>query len=272
MRSFFAYVWSDWRFGYAIVIGLCIIVGLMAAKLTPRGPVTPSQALVSMFFAILIGLTVGFVTGSRWSMLVTPVFFVIVFEIARLSVDGPTVDGIHLSSTFGIFAFVLGRLFHSLLVLAPMVLGASYGIWLATRFGRDASATMGALGWTFSTLVTLVLVALAVLLSRPGTTHPITGSDGQLLPASIAELATVPIGGHDQVMMIRVRSTENPVLLYLAGGPGGTDLGAMRADVTLEQHFVVVTWDQRGTGKSYTALDPTDTLTLEQMLTELSRW
>ncbi len=31
----------------------------------------------------------------------------------------------------------------------------------------------------------------------------------------------------------------------------------------LEQHFTVVTWDQRGTGTSYPALDPTDTVTLD---------
>ena len=68
--------------------------------------------------------------------------------------------------------------------------------------------------------------------------------------------------------MIRGRSVENPVLLYLAGGPGGTDLGTMRADVALEQHFVVVTWEQRGSGKSYSALDPVDTLTLEQMVAD----
>src|SRR5690606_5108939 len=37
---------------------------------------------------------------------------------------------------------------------------------------------------------------------------------------------------------------------------------------TLEQHFVVVTWDQRGTGKSYAALDPAETLTLEQMVAD----
>ncbi len=68
--------------------------------------------------------------------------------------------------------------------------------------------------------------------------------------------------------MIRGRSTEAPVLLHLAGGPGGTDLGAMRADTSLEDDFVVVTWEQRGTGKSYAALDPTESLTLEQMVAD----
>jgi len=61
---------------------------------------------------------------------------------------------------------------------------------------------------------------------------------------------------------------DNPVLLYLAGGPGGTDLGAMRGDVGLEQDFVVVTWEQRGAGKSYSALDPVETLTLAQTVAD----
>jgi pimeloyl-ACP methyl ester carboxylesterase len=50
----------------------------------------------------------------------------------------------------------------------------------------------------------------------------------------------------------------------MAGIPGGTDLGAIRQDVGLEQDFVVVAWDRRGEGKSYSAIDPTDTLTLDQ--------
>ncbi|HLU31918.1 MAG TPA: alpha/beta fold hydrolase, partial [Acidimicrobiia bacterium] len=61
---------------------------------------------------------------------------------------------------------------------------------------------------------------------------------------------------------------DNPVLLYLAGGPGGTDLGAIRRDVSLEEDFVVVVWDQRGAGKSYASLDPVDTFTLDQLVAD----
>jgi len=76
------------------------------------------------------------------------------------------------------------------------------------------------------------------------------------------------IGGRDQTMLIRGRSVDNPVLLYLAGGPGGTDIGAIRRDVTLEQDFTVVAWDQRGAGKSYESLDPIDTFTLNQLVAD----
>src|SRR5690606_40616077 len=57
-------------------------------------------------------------------------------------------------------------------------------------------------------------------------------------------------------------------LLYLAGGPGGTDLGAVRRDVGLEEDFVVAVWEQRGAGKSYAALDPAETLTVDQLVSD----
>jgi pimeloyl-ACP methyl ester carboxylesterase len=268
MRATLAYVWSDWRIGLAVAAAVAAGSGWISAWLTPRGPVTTSQALASMAGALLIGIVGGLVMGSRWSMLAIPAVFVLVFELSRMGVDGPTVDGMHLGSTYGLMAFVLGRLTHGVLVLTPMVLGTVYGSWLAAFLGRDGSATLGAVGWTFSGLVTLMLMVLAVFIARPATTHPIIGPDGERLPGSIAELVKVRIGGHDQAMMIRGRSIDNPVLLYLAGGPGGTDLGAMRADVGLEQEFVVVVWEQRGTGKSYAALDPADTLTTDQMVAD----
>jgi pimeloyl-ACP methyl ester carboxylesterase len=246
---------------------LVTAAAVVSAWLAPRGPITGAEALASLGLALVIGVGAGLATGTRWSILLSAAVIIIVFELARLGVNGPTVDGIHPDSLYGLMALVLGRGVHGLLVLAPMILGTLYGVELAARLGKG-SAPMGPVGWLVTALLTTGLLALAVVVARPGTTAPIVGSDGEPVSGSIAELTTVRIGGHDQALMIRGRSIENPVLLHLAGGPGGTDIGAMRADAALEQDFVVVTWDQRGTGKSYSALDPTETLTPEQMVAD----
>ena len=92
---------------------------------------------------------------------------------------------------------------------------------------------------------------------------------GTSFEGSIAELVTVPIGGHDQSLMLRGADADAPVLLFLEGGPGGTATGSMRvAGGPLEADFVVATWDQRGTGASADTLEPTSTLTLDQMVAD----
>jgi pimeloyl-ACP methyl ester carboxylesterase len=81
----------------------------------------------------------------------------------------------------------------------------------------------------------------------------------------VAELTTVRINGQDQALLIRGYDVEKPVLLYLSGGPGQSSLPHPRIIFdSLSHDFIVVAWDQRGTGKSYSALDPTSTLTLDQ--------
>ncbi len=260
------FIWSNRWVGLAAMVVLAAAGGLLSAWLAPRGPITTFEALASMAAALLIGIAAGLVMGSRWSMLIAPLVFAGAFELGRLGINSPTVDAIQLGSTYGIIAFVVGRFFNGLLALVPMMLGAGYGLWLARRLGSSTAPRMGWFGGILTGIVTLALIALAVAIARPAGTAPVVGSDGGPLPGSIAELTTVPIGGHDQTMMIRGRSTDKPVLLHLAGGPGGTDLGAMRADTGLEQDFIVVTWDQRGTGKSYAALDPIETMTLARMV------
>jgi CubicO group peptidase (beta-lactamase class C family) len=113
------------------------------------------------------------------------------------------------------------------------------------------------------------IAGLAVALSQSfAATPPIRGSDGQPVPGSIAALEAVELGGTQQWMTIRGHSTANPVLLFLAGGPGGSELVMTRRYLDdLEHHFVVVNWDQPGTGKSYAAADFA-TITPERFLAD----
>lgn len=75
---------------------------------------------------------------------------------------------------------------------------------------------------------------------------------------SVAVLEKVRIGGSDQWVLERSEDVSNPVVLFLHGGPGTSQLTSNRRDTrALERYFTVVNWDQRGAGKSYRAIgDP----------------
>jgi len=256
-----------------ITIAVPALVALPLAIVMPRGPISAAGAFVTLVLGLSAGLIAGFVSRSRWAMLVAPLAFAVTYELVRLGTDGPTVDGIHFS-TYGLLALVVGRGIHGLLALLPMVLGAALGAAFARRSDGGTPQRGGPRAGLYVrrgavALAGVALVVLAVGIARPASTDRIVGFDGKPLPGSIAELTRVEIGGQELAMMIRGHSTESPVLLFLAGGPGGSELGAMRRHLeALERDFVVVTWDQRGTGKSYGALDPTSTLTLEQAVSD----
>lgn len=265
---------ADRRLGLAAAAASAAVWAVVAGWWTPRGPLSGTEGLLTMSVSLLVGGVAGWATRSRWSMLLAPAVFVLVFEIVRSRAAGPTVDGLHFS-TYGIMAFVVGRGVHGLLALVPMALGGALGAALSRRPGTERGRAHGRarVGLYFRRGVAAVvgagLVLLAVLVARPSGTEPITDGDGQPLVGSVAELARVDIGGHELTMMIRGRSTDAPVVLFLAGGPGGSEMGAMRRHLpALERDFVVATWDQRGTGKSYGQLDPISTLTLESAVSD----
>ena len=67
----------------------------------------------------------------------------------------------------------------------------------------------------------------------------------------IAEARYVRLGGIDQWITIRGQRRDNPVLLFLHGGPGDvTTPWAYSVFAPWEAHFTVVQWDQRGAGKT----------------------
>lgn len=120
--------------------------------------------------------------------------------------------------------------------------------------------------------VGLPLVALgARLWSSQGSTPPIRDEWGRPQPEGIASLEQVRLGGVDQWVLIRGRSIHNPLLVYLSGGPGVSELPWVRHfNAPLEEHFLVVQWDQRGAAKSYGALKDRDALTLDQFVSDAS--
>ena len=83
-------------------------------------------------------------------------------------------------------------------------------------------------------------------------TEPFKDSAGRVDSEAIAFLEPVDLGGSRQWLLIRGANRSNPVLLFLHGGPGSPYIGlAHTFQSELEKHFVVVQWDQRGSGKSF---------------------
>lgn len=265
-------LWRDARMGAAIATGLAVLVGLATAHTMPRGPATAVQALIVIAMSLTVGGVTGLVMRSHWAMLLTPVAYILAIEMGRFNVVGPTVGAIRLDEAFGILALILGRGFHGLVGVLPMLIGIYWGVAIAHYLSSTrmtTTAPIHPIRWGVRVVMAISLVVLVVLIALPASTPPILGIDGKSLPKSIASLEKVQLGGHEQWIMLRGHSTNNPVLLYLSGGPGQSDLPFSRVlfdDLT--QDLVVVSWDQRGTGKSYVSLDPTSTLTLEQAISD----
>ena len=116
-------------------------------------------------------------------------------------------------------------------------------------------------------LLTLAGAAVAGALGRRRGTTPAIRSGGA---RAIAELAPVRIGGVDQWVLVRGEDTTNPVVLFVHGGPGASQLTQNRRNTAdLERHFTVVNWDQRGAGKSYAAGRTRTTMTLDRFVDDV---
>jgi pimeloyl-ACP methyl ester carboxylesterase len=117
-------------------------------------------------------------------------------------------------------------------------------------------------------LLSLLVLGVLLALFLPGYTPRIRkdGTAGK----SLAELRAVTIGGAEQWLLIRSENTANPVLLFVHGGPGTSQLTLMRRNTEpLEKYFTVVNWDQRGAGKSYEAIRDSSKMHIGQFVSDI---
>jgi pimeloyl-ACP methyl ester carboxylesterase len=129
---------------------------------------------------------------------------------------------------------------------------------------RFAPALMGTLGVVGGILLVSLLAVIASQVFA--TTPPIRDANGQPIPNSIASLEKVNINGTEQWITIRGHDVNKPILLNLGmGGPGGGGFATRSLFEPLEKDFVVVSWDEPGTGKAYHAA-PISTLTVERFV------
>jgi pimeloyl-ACP methyl ester carboxylesterase len=116
--------------------------------------------------------------------------------------------------------------------------------------------------WLFISGIMLILLVLF-----PTWTPLIVDANGNQVPESISVLEQVELGGLEQSILIRGKDRSNPVLLFLHGGPGYPQIAyARQYQEQLENDFVVVNWDQRGSGKSYHWGMSDEEMKLEQLI------
>ncbi len=122
----------------------------------------------------------------------------------------------------------------------------------------------------YASLFALMLLLVVVgLLLMPGFTPSIKPKSGAAAGRQLAVLEKVSIGGAEQWILVRTEDVQNPIILFLHGGPGTSQLTLMRRNTRdVEQHFTVVNWDQRGAGKSYAAIADTGKMNIEQFVDE----
>jgi pimeloyl-ACP methyl ester carboxylesterase len=86
---------------------------------------------------------------------------------------------------------------------------------------------------------------------------------------SIAKLEEIKLGGHNQYVLMRGANVNHPILLFLHGGPGTAQIGfAPKFQRELEREFLVVNWDQRGSGLSYSEQLKKEDVTIESILSD----
>jgi len=85
----------------------------------------------------------------------------------------------------------------------------------------------------------------------------------------IDSMEAAELGGIKQWISLRSANTSNPILLFLHGGPGTAQIAFSRKlQAGLEKDFIVINWDQRGAGRSYSSkLDP-KTMRIEQFVSD----
>jgi len=72
------------------------------------------------------------------------------------------------------------------------------------------------------------------------------------------------IGGIRQWISLRSANIKNPMIVFLHGGPGTAQISFSRkSQRNLEDSFLVVNWDQRGAGRSYSRSLRKEDMTIE---------
>lgn len=109
-----------------------------------------------------------------------------------------------------------------------------------------------------------IIILLIIALFYPTWTPNIEGDN------SISTLEQVEINGSNHEIMIRGNDQDNPVIIFVHGGPGNPEIPyAVKYQSLLESNFTVVHYDQRASGKSYHFFEDYSNLSSDLLVEDL---
>ena len=122
----------------------------------------------------------------------------------------------------------------------------------------------------FSILFGLLLILIITLLIySPGKIEPYLDKNRKTIIGSIAEKTFIKIGGAQQGMFIKSKNINNPILLYVHGGPAFPNYFLIdKFKSNLEDNFTVCYWEQRGGGLSYSPEVTIESMNFDQFATD----
>lgn len=91
----------------------------------------------------------------------------------------------------------------------------------------------------------------------------------QLVGLEVDVLEMIQVGGLPQWIRVRGRDRTKPLLVFLHGGPGFPQMPFSAKNLEWEKDFVVVYWDERGAGKSYPWGMSSESMRVEQFVSDV---
>lgn len=119
--------------------------------------------------------------------------------------------------------------------------------------------------WILVCILLTGTVGMIMFCSITGTGEikPFLDETGQVLHGSVAEKTYLNVNGNENGMIIRGKDIQNPVLLFISGGPGVPNYFLNEYyENQMEEHFTVCWWDYKGEGLSFSSAYTPDDITL----------
>lgn len=131
--------------------------------------------------------------------------------------------------------------------------------------------------WVIGTAVLILVMGCGIFFGAAAVTgraeiEPFYDENGDVLEGSVAERCRIQVGDRENGLIIRGKSVDNPVLLFISGGPGVPQYWLNEYYPNkLEEDFTVCWWDWAGEGLSYDSSIKKEDITTKRLEADASQ-